>query len=151
MSQQNAFALPRSGLNAFLYAEAGTELNGLPLTVLSILARLGHDPWAQAAQWANLPKDVVIDGLARCIAQMPLDPAALLDAHATAARLVLLLPARTMIAGNSVTATAVRFGMPAWLPMAIFYFGLAVAAAIGITTLLAPAATTVAPVAGSRQ
>ena len=142
MSQQDAFTLPRSGLNAFLFAEVGTETNGSPLTILSTLARLGQDPWAQAAQWAKAPRDTIVDGLARCIAQMPLDAEALRDAHATAARLVLLLPTRAAIAGDTVTVTAARFGMPSWLPMALLYLGLAAAAAFGVTTLLRSAATT---------
>ena len=38
MTTSDAFALKNSGLNAFLFAEVGTELNGSPLTILSVLA-----------------------------------------------------------------------------------------------------------------
>ena len=44
MAQSDVFALNNSGLEPFLFAEVGDELNGLGLTVLSVLARLGHDP-----------------------------------------------------------------------------------------------------------
>ncbi len=40
MSHPDTFALKNSGLNEFLFAEIGTELNGSPLTILSVLARL---------------------------------------------------------------------------------------------------------------
>lgn len=42
MTSSNAFALKESGLNDFLFAEVGTELNGSPLTILSILAKIGR-------------------------------------------------------------------------------------------------------------
>jgi len=42
------FSLLHSELNAFLFAHLGEEENGLPLTVLSALTRLGADPWAEA-------------------------------------------------------------------------------------------------------
>ncbi|MDQ2804184.1 MAG: hypothetical protein M3Y41_16470 [Pseudomonadota bacterium] len=58
----DAFALKNSGLDAFLYADVGAELNGSPLTVLSVLARLGNDPWAQAAGWAALPTAAALGG-----------------------------------------------------------------------------------------
>ena len=90
----NVLALKNSGLGTFLYADVGTELNGSALTILSMIARLGGDPWEQAARWAKLPKAAVIDGLAQGIAQMPLAPSALAETHATAARLVLLLPSQ---------------------------------------------------------
>lgn len=92
MSPTDAFALKKSGLNPFLFAEVGVELNGSPLTVLSVLARLGQDPWTVAAKWVKSPKTASIDALTSSISQMPLCPQALLEARATASRLVLLLP-----------------------------------------------------------
>lgn len=141
MSQQNAFALPHSGFNAFLFSEVGVEVNGSPLTILSTLARLGQDPWAQAARWAKAPRDTIVDGLARCIAQMPLDPEGLLGAHATAARLVLLLPTGNPITAENPAMAAARFGLPSWLPMTLLYFALALAAAFTVNMVLSPAAT----------
>jgi hypothetical protein len=91
MASPNVFALPESDLNGFLFSAIGTEQNGLSLTVLSTLARLGEDPWAQAASWASMSKDAASDALAACIAQMPLSPKDLQNAPATAARLVALL------------------------------------------------------------
>jgi hypothetical protein len=95
MSSSDAFALRKTGLDAFLFAEVGTELNGSPLTILSVLARLGNDPWAEAAKLVGMPKSATIDRLTQSIRQMPLTPQALTDARATAARLILLLPSQT--------------------------------------------------------
>jgi hypothetical protein len=89
------FALKHSGLDAFLYADVGSELNGSPLTILSVLARLGKDRWAQAAAWAALPTAAAIDGLSQSIAQMPLAPIALAGNRDIAARLVQLLPGKS--------------------------------------------------------
>jgi hypothetical protein len=86
------FALKNSGLHAFLYVDVGTELNGSPLTILSVLARLGNDPWAQAASWAQMPRAAAIDGLSESIAQTSLVPAMLTGSHDIAVRLVQLLP-----------------------------------------------------------
>ena len=94
MATTDAFAFKNSGLNAFLFAEVGTELNGSPLTILSILARLGQDPWAEAAKWTKLPKATTIDRLAQSISQMPMSPEAIGEARSTASRLVQLLPSQ---------------------------------------------------------
>ena len=56
MPSTDAFALRRSGLNEFLFAAIGTEGNGMRLSVLSVFARLGHDPWKEAGRLAGLPK-----------------------------------------------------------------------------------------------
>src|SRR5271163_535283 len=97
MEQSDVFALKNSGLDAFLFAEVGDELNGSGLTVLSVLARLGHDPWTEAARFVGLPKAALIDCLTRSIARMPLCPQALAEARATATRLILLLPVNNIV------------------------------------------------------
>ena len=52
-----------------------------------MLARLGRDPWAEAARWAALPRAAVIDDLVETIAQMPLASPALAATCAIAVRL----------------------------------------------------------------
>jgi hypothetical protein len=54
VSRPDHVALQNSDLNPFLYADVGTELNGSTLTMLSVLARLGKDPWVEAARCAAL-------------------------------------------------------------------------------------------------
>ncbi len=63
MSRSDVFALKNSSLNAFLLADIGEEINGSRLTILSALARLGKDPWDEAARWDREPKARAIDAL----------------------------------------------------------------------------------------
>ena len=132
----DAFALKNSGLDAFLYADVGTELNGSPLTILSVLARLGQDPWAEAAKWAALPRAGVVESLAQSIARMPLVPSALSQTRATAERLVQLLPATTQNDQQQRVAKATPPVVPGWVPITILYCVLAVGMAL--SALLAP-------------
>jgi len=50
-----------------------------------MIARLGRDPWAEAARWAALPRAGAIENLTQSIAQMPLVPSALVETRTTAA------------------------------------------------------------------
>jgi hypothetical protein len=90
----DAYALQRSDLNGFLFAEIGVEAGGMTLSVLSTLARLGTDPWQEASHLAKLPQADAVERLARIIAAMPASPWSPLAATTIAARLVPLLPAR---------------------------------------------------------
>jgi hypothetical protein len=53
MVYSEAFVLRNSDLNKFLFADVGSEPNGMTLSVVSLLARLGHDPWREAGQLAT--------------------------------------------------------------------------------------------------
>jgi hypothetical protein len=137
----DAFALKNSGLNGFLFADVGAELNGSGLTILSVLARLEQDPWAEAARWAKLPKANAIDCLAESIARMPLSPQALADARTTASRLILLLPSQTGRLGQSehaATGTA-SMRVASWLPIALLCC--AIAFGILVDMLMTPKST----------
>ncbi len=138
MAQSNAFAFKNSGLGSFLYAEVGTELNGSVLTIQSVLARLGQDPWAEAARWVSLPKATIIDRLAGCIAQMPLSPQALSESRQTAARLVTLLPAHANTASGETDRLPGLSAVPAWMPMALILGALACGLAIKLLNVSAP-------------
>jgi len=52
--------LSPSELDGFLYADIGQEPNGMPLTVLSLLARSGLDPWDEARRLCALPDATAI-------------------------------------------------------------------------------------------
>jgi len=86
--------LQRSDLNQFLFADIGTEANGTTLSVLSVFARRGSDPWTEAGRLAGLPKAEATDSLARMIASMPNSLWALPDAVIIAVRLIGMLPTR---------------------------------------------------------
>jgi hypothetical protein len=86
------FSLLQSDLNDFLFASVGAGENGMPLSVLSALTRLGVDPWEEAARLAALPRTRAAAALARLIAQLPAEQSASVDSATATARLVELLP-----------------------------------------------------------
>jgi hypothetical protein len=89
-----AFSSLRSEFNDFLYAPIGMEGNDTLLTVLSALARLGLDPWAESARLAQLSRQKAAQSLAATISALPNGRWAPSESPAIAARLVALLPAK---------------------------------------------------------
>jgi hypothetical protein len=106
MPSTDAFALRRSGLNEFLFAAIGTEGNGMRLSVLSVFARLGHDPWKEAGRLAGLPKLEAAESLARTIAGMPTSIWPLPAAMEIATCLTALLPVQSANPGLRSTVSA---------------------------------------------
>jgi hypothetical protein len=94
MPSSDAFALRRSGLDEFLFASVGTEPSGLTLSLLSVFARRGDDPWNEAEKLVGLSKGDAIESVALTIVRMPRSVWTLLDATTIATRLVALLPSR---------------------------------------------------------
>src|SRR3954465_7074242 len=92
MTLRPEFALGHSPYNAFLFAPVGEEQIGMPLTVLSALARLGFDPWQEAARLAALPRETAAGVFAVTIAMLPEGDWKASDSGAIAARLVNWLP-----------------------------------------------------------
>ena len=78
--------------NDFLYAQIGADKNEMPLSVLSALARLDIDPWAEAADLAELPKDAATHRLASIIARLPGGRRPQAELSASVDRLIDLLP-----------------------------------------------------------
>jgi hypothetical protein len=105
MPNSDAFALTRLGLNDFLFASVGTEANGMTLSLVSVFARLGDDPWREAGRLAGLPKLEAIESLARTIAGLPTSTWPLPDATAIATRLVGLLPTQSWKPGPRLPAS----------------------------------------------
>lgn len=106
----------------FLFAAVGADRNGLPLSVLSALARRDVDPWQEAARLTEMPEATATRTLAALLGAAP--DGAWTDAGggATVARLIALLPRR---AGGGTSsprgvpragvATELRLGLPAIL------------------------------------
>src|SRR5260370_36246148 len=88
------FSLLHSDLNDFLFASVGEEQNGVTLSVVSGLTRLGLDPWKEAARLTPLPKPRAAEALATLIAPLPIRRTESLDDLAISRRLVELLPAQ---------------------------------------------------------
>jgi hypothetical protein len=93
MTLSARFSLLHSDLNYFLFAAVGDEPNGMPLSVVSALTRLGLDPWEEAARLAALPKAIAAEALAPMIARLPIGRSRLTDDLDISQRLVELLPA----------------------------------------------------------
>jgi hypothetical protein len=87
-------ALQSSDLNEFLFADVGAEPSGMMLSVVSLFARQGNDPWREAGRLAELPKDAATDSLTHDIAGMPQGRWSVADAAVIAGRLIRLLPVR---------------------------------------------------------
>jgi hypothetical protein len=64
----------------------------MPLSVLSVLARLDVDPWQEAAKLAQLPRASATKRLVALIDAIPCRPSAHLDAGLVSDRLIDLLP-----------------------------------------------------------
>jgi hypothetical protein len=110
----------------FLYAVLCDEGNGMPLTVISAIARSGNDPWTEAARIAKLPKAMAVDALARMIPDR-----GRADGAATADGLYALLP----IAGENRiipmvgARTVARYWSPAVPIIIVLLIALALASA----------------------
>jgi len=79
--------------DTFLYASVGDDGNGMPLTVLSALARLNIDPWEEAAKLMVLPQEVAVKQLASLLGTVRNASVANFDPARFAVSLVALLPA----------------------------------------------------------
>jgi len=89
-ARPRALQAPPADLGTFLFAPVWVEANGMTLTTLSALARLGLDPWDEAGRLARLSKLEAGAELARSLAALP--GRSLPDAAKVAKRLVTLLP-----------------------------------------------------------
>ena len=76
----------------FLFSSIGDQENGIEFTVISALARLGIDPWEEAARLASLPKTMASEALVVRIRELPKGNWKLSDCAEMASRLVELLP-----------------------------------------------------------
>lgn len=104
-------ALQRADVNEFLFADVGIEPSGMVLSVVSLFARQGSDPWREANRLAELPKAVAADSLAHSIADLAPGQWNLPDAGVIAARLIGLLPVRPARGEGRLPVTVMD-----WLP-----------------------------------
>ena len=81
----------------FLYAPIMEQNNGTPVSVVSALARGGHDPWEEAARLARLPADRAQIALKELLGEGLSRSLSFIEREDAAKRLVLLLPAETSL------------------------------------------------------
>jgi hypothetical protein len=92
MPDTDVFRLQKSDLNSFLFADVGTESNGMPLSVVSMLGRLGGDPWADAGRLARQTPEAATRELAEIITGTACSGRSSAEVMAIATRLAALLP-----------------------------------------------------------
>jgi hypothetical protein len=92
MALRPEYSLGHSEFNDFLFTCIGEEKSGAELTVLSALARLGLDPWAEAVRLSELTKEAATKALATAIHSLPDGDWTASDTQSIAARLVARLP-----------------------------------------------------------
>jgi hypothetical protein len=93
MTLRRPFRPLRPDLDRFLFAGVGAEVEGIPLSMISALTRLGLDPWEEAGRLSSLSRHEAIEQLARLIAGLPGIFRTLGEARVVAGPLVDLLPA----------------------------------------------------------
>jgi hypothetical protein len=76
----------------FLFASIDEGATEAPLSVVSALARLDLDPWQEAAELTQLPRETAVQRLAALLTKLPGGDPAQSDAHTIAQRLISLLP-----------------------------------------------------------
>jgi hypothetical protein len=92
MTMRAGFNLHHSDLQEFLFAQVWEENNGTPLSILSALARLGMDPWGEAARLAEMPRGAAVSALAVILARLPRSEPEVPDYSGISERLVQFLP-----------------------------------------------------------
>jgi hypothetical protein len=97
MARLASAAVERSRFDDFLFASIGQERNGMSLSVVSALARLDIDPWAEAASLAQMSRDVATERMRLLIASLSEQSSPYSDPEAVATRLIALLPPRNYV------------------------------------------------------
>lgn len=118
---------------SFLYAPIGQDRSGASVTVLSMLARLGVDPWGEASELAALPRRAAGQRLETLINRFHGVPDQAADRTGLIAGLLTLLPRHTASAKASPSLSAdetpERFAFPAqgaglyWIALALLVVG----------------------------
>ena len=115
MSVSQAFPPLGPEFEPFLYAIVCEDGNGMPLTIISAIARTGADPWTEAARIAKLPKTAAREVLVRMVPQR-----GGADGAAIANRLFALLPvarANQNIPFAGAKTNAPKPNAPRWSPL----------------------------------
>lgn len=95
-------------LDRFLFAAVGEEVDGIPLSVLSALARLGLDPRGEATRLSHLAGGIAADQLARTLARLPGQRWTASELRRIAGGLIVLLPRATTSASIGGDAGSVK-------------------------------------------
>jgi hypothetical protein len=92
MKRHEASSSLPSEFDYFLFAPIGKERNGMLISVLSLLARVGIDPWQEAARLAAQPRQIAARRLTSLLSALPGRQTTAEDPGTVAAKLLALLP-----------------------------------------------------------
>jgi hypothetical protein len=106
--------------NAFLFASIDEGVCEARLSVVSALARLDLDPWQEAAELTELPRDTAVQRLAALLSKLREGGPANSDSHTIAQRLIALLPGRIGPASGSSPADVSGADMQVTMIMTLF-------------------------------
>lgn len=125
MGLRSEYSLGHSEFNDFLFTSIGEEKNGSELTVLSALARLGLDPWNEAARLSALPKEAATSALTAALTRLPEGAWKASEAQSIALRLVDHLPRREARSSSSPNGRAEEQGSASSLQNWLVWLALA--------------------------
>jgi len=92
VTMDNRSAPIRPGFSDFLAEPVGREKNGMQLSLLSALTRLGFDPWEEAASLARMPRAAAAKALTAMLDRLPAGDWEPADCASIASKLVHKLP-----------------------------------------------------------
>jgi hypothetical protein len=127
MALRPEYSLIHSEFNDFLFALVGEQKNGMQLTVLSALVRLGFDPWREAARLNELTEEAATSALVAAIAALPEGDWAGSNSRSLAVRLLDRLPKHVSPKGKSLPDNSIGDQKPnsmaqkwlVWIALAI--------------------------------
>lgn len=129
------YAPLRPDLDAFLFATVGAEHDGAPLSMLSVMTRLGLDPWEEAGRLSLLGKRDAVEQLRQLIGRLPEAIWPTAEASKISAALIDLLPKRDR-APHPVKITRADL-LFQWVPAGMFWPLCCVLGAVAIVIILA--------------
>ena len=114
MTRMDGYRQDGTPFDRFLYASVGEDRNGNVVTVLSTLARLGVDPWSEAAELSDLERDDARTRFSALLTRFNDVPALLREQGPITARLLDLLPktsGRQAVQGTVLSVPAITSKM----------------------------------------
>src|SRR6185312_2515277 len=105
----------------FLLSNVGIQPNGMPLTVLSLLARMGVDPWSEAEHLSTLSNESAVSWMEMAINRSPPYSWKQSDVTALASHLVDRLPAHSRDTQFDSSILSGLEAVPAWVLMVVSY------------------------------
>lgn len=131
MALRSIYAPMLPEMDPFLFAAVGDEETGIPLSVQSVLARLGLDPRNEAVRLSHLTSRAAASQLGRLLARLPDRPWTPSEIRRIASKLVELLPAAPNSGNDPQAVSAPNRKLSYTLPRLIL-LALAGALAVGM-------------------